>query len=541
MNRFRAFAIPFTTWAITLTVALVASVCVWGQATSVAQAQTPEQGWSEPVMLSEEPWLGWFPDIAVDNLGKVHVFWEAPDFSRWRLEAGNSIVYPFGLIHRVWDGHEWSEQNDVIGVMFSEGFIFRLATATDASGHIYLTYRYNGVNFSGAPAEIARSAAAWSPPHNMSDRIYMSDIAVDSKDVIHVVYEENVIEPLDESQLSSGTPLGSAVLVHAEIYYRRSENGGKTWTAPVNLSKTLEGTHRVQIKVDGQDTIYVTWDVGWSRWGGSGKVEPRYGVLMASSDGGRSWSKLASFEAPEDTNAQLATASDGRGGVLAIWRARTTGDVYYAWSTDYGGTWSTVSTMPGIYARRWNDNPFDAYDIAVDSAGTMHMILVGRQSAEMNAQRRWEEPALYHLAWDGVSWSRPTLIHRCDEGWRPEYPKIAVSRGNQLHVTWFEYYYVEAFSPVTSRIWYSNYHTAAPESPLPPTPTPTPVPTPSPVAEPIPTATPMPHLELTPLPPGLAESIFTDTDEVLLLVKSLLPVALVVTAVMIGRLVLRRS
>jgi hypothetical protein len=525
---------------------LLGSLLLTLWAVPAISAQTVES-WSEPVMLSEEPWFGWFPDVTVDNLGKVHVFWEAADFSRWRLGLENSILYPFGLIHRTWDGRDWSEQNDVIAYMGTEGIIFRLATAVDAGGYVYLTYSRDGVNFVRALAEKSMSAAAWSAPYKMSGGIYMSDVAVDSKNNIHIVYEETIMDPLDESQLasrlSSETPLRSALLVHAEICYRRSEDGGKTWTAPVNLSKTLEGTHRVQIKIDGQDVVYVTWDEGWSRWGSSDRAEPRYGVLVASPDGGRSWSRLATFAYPEGTNAQLATASDGQGGVLAIWRARTTEDIYYVWSTDYGRSWSPESTLPGIYARRWNDNQFDAYDIALDSAGTMHVVLVGRESAERNARGEWEEPALYHLAWNGVSWSRPTLIRRCDEGWRPEYPKIAISRGNQLHVTWFEYNYTERFYIATSRVWYSSHQSAAPEVSLPPTSTPTPIPTltPSPVAEPTAITMPMPFLESTPLPQELAKSIFTDTDEVLLLAKSLIPVALFIGAVIVGRVVLRRS
>jgi hypothetical protein len=503
-------------------------------------AQTVES-WSEPAMLSEEPWFGWFPDFAVDNLGNVHLFWEAADFSRWRLGLENTILYPFGLMHRVWDGREWSEQNDVIAYLGTEGIIFRLATAADADGYVYMTYSRDGVNFTRALSENSMSATAWSAPYNMSDGIYMSDIAVDSKHNIHIVYEETVMEPLDESQLSSETPLRSATLVHAEIYYRRSEDGGRTWTIPVNLSNTLDGTARVRLDLDSQETLYVSWEVGWSRWGSS-KVEPRHGVLVASSDGGRSWNELATFAEPEATNAQFATASDGQGGVLAIWRARTTDDIYYAWSTDHGGTWSAVSTIPGIYARRW-DNPFDVYDIGVDSAGTMHVVLVGRKSVERNTRGEWEEPALYHLAWDGVSWSKPVLIRRCDEGWRPEYPRIAISRGNQLHVTWFEYDYTDRFYIATSRIWYSSYQSTAPELALlpTPTPTPTPIPTPSPVAESTATATPIPRLELTPFPQGLAESVFTDTDEVLLVTKSLLPVGLLIGAVFVGRVMLRRS
>ncbi|MDY7076540.1 MAG: sialidase family protein, partial [Chloroflexota bacterium] len=323
---------PFAAWATTLVMVLALLVCSLGRAASLAQAQALEQEWSEPVLLSEEPWFGWFPDMAVDNLGRVHVFWEAPDFSRWRLGAENTILYPFGLVHRVWDGHEWSEQNDVIAYMGTEGIIFRLATAADANGYIYLTYSRDGVNFSKALSENAGLAPAWSAPHNMSDAIYMSDIAVDSKGVIHVVYEETVTDPLDESLLSSETPLRSAVLVHAEIYYRRSEDGGKTWTAPLNLSKTLEGTARVRLEIDGQDTLYASWEVGWSRWGGSG-AEPHSGVIVASFDGGQSWNKLTEFTEPENTNAQITTAGDGQGGVLVVWRAWTTDDIYYAWST----------------------------------------------------------------------------------------------------------------------------------------------------------------------------------------------------------------
>jgi hypothetical protein len=99
------------------------------------------------------------------------------------------------------------------------------------------------------------------------------------------------------------------------------------------------------------------------------------------------------------------------------------------WSEDFGTTWSPPKTLPGIVSRT-SSTPFDMYDMATDSAGHIHLLVVGRLGSSNKPS-----PGLYHFEWDGQAWSEPTALY---EGtWYPEYPNLVVHEGHQLHATWF--------------------------------------------------------------------------------------------------------
>ena len=450
-------------------------------------------GWSEPVLLSTKTYHPWFPDIAVDADGRIHVVYDTGDVP---ISQGEALP---GVMYTVFQDDVWSEPNDLI--LGKAGNIFRPAIAVDRLGYLHMVH--SGVWYRRAPVTAARSAASWSK-HVLDDGVtYMSDVAVDSRGAIHVVYEKWVFG--DEPILAgTGREIGLA-----DIFYRRSNDGGRTWTPPLNLSNTTKvGSYRVQIKVDAHDVIHVTWDEGWDRrslWG-----EPQEGMYTSSADGGQTWSDPVVFSQPENTNAQIAAASDNQGGVLVVWRSTTIDRVFYSWSTDNGITWSEPREIPGLYARSYNDTPFDAYDMDTDSAGRIHLVAVGR--SRLPESRGDRVPlGVYHLMWDGESWSEiePIAIYTEDSGF-PEYPKLAISEGNQLHVVWFVR--DQQFGGEHYRIFYSHAESATPRQTPAPTPTLTPTATPTTTPVPPPTTTPLPTLD--PATTGLPDGLYTENDEI---------------------------
>ena len=163
------------------------------------------------------------------------------------------------------------------------------------------------------------------------------------------------------------------------------------------------------------------------------------------------------------------------------------------------------------------------YDMAADSAGHIHLVAVGGEILDAPL-------AVYHLEWDGISWSKAETIYA--GGGFPEYPKIAISRGNQLHVAWFVR---EAlWEDRTREIWYSSSQSAAPSQTPVPSPTPTSTPTPAPLPSPTPTITPYPTLG--PSSTDLPEGLYTDSDEALRLIIALSPVMLVILLIVVVRL-----
>jgi hypothetical protein len=158
---------------------------------------------------------------------------------------------------------------------------------------------------------------------------------------------------------------------------------------------------------------------------------------------------------PDSTVAQLTVGSNGQGGVMLVWRAASRDELFYQWSTDNGHSWGAPSTIPRVFARPWS-NPFGMYDMATDSAGHIHLLVIGRESQEKDALQ-----GVYHLVWDGDYWSVSERIFASSELY-PEYPKIVVYEGNQLHAAWFTREGSVWDQDVNREVWYSRGQSPAP-------------------------------------------------------------------------------
>jgi hypothetical protein len=469
-----------------------------------------EGDWTVPTVVSVPPCFSWFPDLAVDPFGHVHLLW----CQSCQLERDN---LPEQVNYTRWDGEGWLTPNDIVP---PSADIARSAIASDLTGNVHLLVggsAYDGfaLYHQKAPADQAWSAAAWSLPHRINQGIsYMGDIGIDSRGVIHVIYDDSVRHAGEEE------------LVLADVLYRRSADGGRTWSSPARLYlEPYIGSARPYMEIDRNDVIHVTWDEGWDRLSGK-RSDTYYGVYTSSSDGGETWTAPTIVGYPEAMVVQLTVGSDGEGGIMLVWRATSRDELFYQWSTDGGQSWGEPSVIPRLFARPWA-NPFDMYDMATDSAGNIHLLVVGRRSPEGSALL-----GVYHLVWDGEGWSIPERIFAAG-GLYPEYPKLVVHEGNQLHAAWFTREGNEWDQEVMREVWYSSSQAPAPHQPVTPLPTPTMAP-PTPTPSPVPTPTPYPtvSLENTGLPDGLN----TEHDDVSRLAVALLPVVLVVLVVMAGKM-----
>lgn len=440
--------------------------------------------WTQPVIIStstvSETVVSWFPDLTVDDFNSVHTVWCLTNISH----TTHDTQPPEQLIYSRQTRAGWSQPNDIVPPSLD---IIRNSITTDLNGHVLLLYsgsvhgRPLTLYFTQANVNDAWSAQAWSPyvqiNHGAS---YMGDIAVDSHGVIHVIYDDSVRYPWQENQE-----------VYADIYYRKSFDGGKTWTIPVNLANSPDtGSARPYLEIGSDDTLHVTWDEGWDRFTGA-EANSLYSAYTYSKDGGESWSIIKIISYPTSTTGQLTVGSNGKGGVMLVWRSTLDQNVYFQWSNDGGVTWSVKPTIHGIYTRQWTI-PFDMYDMASDSNGNIHLILVGQRN-ETDSY-----PGVYHLVWDGKRWSDPQLIFYQDNLY-PEYTKIVIYGGNQIHAVWFTR--EKSVWEQTGRvIWYSRSQVDAPTVTIIPRPTPT---------VPLPTFTHTPRPSVTPRPTISSEGIST--------------------------------
>jgi len=360
----------------------------------------------------------WFPDLAVDSQGNAHVVWSETGDLGYSNRGGEGTYYS------VWNGKNWMQHVDLLPPQVD---IIRTAITIDDKDQMNLIYDSTppfSLYYKSAPADLAYSVNAWSHSKLVNERsnTYYSDI-IAYGDYLHLVY--------DDGQFWDQQCYGCA-----NIYYQYSPDRGKSWSTAVALYNTTTGSSRSQIDVDQNGALYVAWDEGWDRLTGLGN--PEYGIFMYSGNNGVSWSDPLKVDYPNSTNMQLTVGADGKGGVMLVWRTVDINypGLYFTWSQDYGKTWSSPQTIPNFYAREFS-NFFDVYDMATDSDGHIHLLAVGYLSAGYSSMAGGtiSPPGLYHLEWDGEGWKKPTTLYK--GAWHPEYPRLVIHNGNELHAVWF--------------------------------------------------------------------------------------------------------
>jgi hypothetical protein len=520
-----AFTFPCLILVLVLNITMVSGV----------RAQNPD--WSEPVVISPEPddhiGYSWFPEIVADLQGNVHIFWVS-----WRkIEQSQYGGYDTVLYCQIRD-NDCEDVVELVAYDWSGGInATRPAAAVDRLNNIHLLSRgiapWGGdplIYYSKANANKAQLPGEWSPRRIMSATTsYYSDIATDSKGDIHIVWNQR-IQPAKGQEDTFCADC-------SDIFYRNSRDGGKTWSAPLDISNSVMADDKPQIVIDKNDKIYVFWEEGKEPFLGKGWPT---GSAMAYSSDGVTWSQPTSFIFPNDAPQRITAGIDYRGNLVVVWGLAEGYGVYFQISSDGGMSWSIPQIIPGVSARVGGDTELDDYHMASDSAGHLHLVLVG--TAPDNSSRH----SVFHLEWDGKAWSEPTPIFTT-MGDLPEWPRIAVGNGNQLHVTWF----VRDEANIWAggglyRIWYAHGQSQAPAK-LPviwPTLTPvyepevvatlTSTPIPSPTLSFTPTPTLAPDLIQVSIPKGTTDSIYTEMDDLILLIKSLAPAALVIMVVVIG-------
>lgn len=312
--------------------------------------------------------------------------------------------------------------------------------------------------------------------------------------------------------------------ISRDVFYRHSADGGQTWSVPKNLSRSRSpvGTS-LHLHIDTQDVIHVVWD------------EAASAAYVSSTDGGENWSQRHTFYSNAGNPRQIVAGVDGEGKILVVWRTASELTrqnvqlfIYYQLSSDGGFSWSEPAPIPNLLTRALNDTPFDAYDLAADSAGHLHLIVVGMPGvAETNL-------SVLHTEWDGKRWSPPYKVFSTP-GF-PERPVITINRGNQLHTAWFVRGAGQQEAEERDyQVWYARGQSAAPVVPPPPSP--------SPLATPAPAHTPTLLPSPTPYPtwaPGLSaprtDDLYTESDEVFRTAVAVFPVILLSLLIAIARL-----
>lgn len=440
-----------------LVVLLLISGLAWPGAYVLGQSA----GWSAPTALG----YGWFPDVATDASGQVHVAWAAG------LNNYDVVLYTHSV-----DGRKWSQPNDV-EARPSLGAVTRPTLLVDDQSILHMTFKDYTAFYTHGPAG-SISASTLLPPAMVSkgQGAYFTQMAYGPKGVLHLIYTENVP--------STSCP----VCFH--VYYRQSVDTGLNWSPAVDLTATMQsGSAKPQIVVDPKGNIHVVWESG--RGGDLGQLLSKTATVMyaASYDGGKSWTAPREFTPPDNSTGNIATLDiqggrdvtiglDGKGRLVAAWLYLPEDVIYYQVSGDDGQSWSQTQVIEGVWGRSGIQySALDDYAMATDSAGNLHLVLVGRTNNDKNLLDAQKALQLIHLVWNSTSasWSAPEVIANYPvfgrlngvlAGDYPEWPRLSIANGNQLHAVWFVRDAQNLFGDTSAyRIWYAQETLSAPAIP----------------------------------------------------------------------------
>jgi hypothetical protein len=194
-----------------------------------------------------------------------------------------------------------------------------------------------------------------------------------------------------------------------------SDDGGASWTAPVNLSEPGEWASDVRVAVDGSGVGHAVW----SRSDGS-NTRVQY---SRSVDGGVNWSDPVNLSTAGENSRNPEFTLDGSGSLIAVWRGDN-GDydiIQSSRSTNSGASWSTPVDL--------SLTGQDADSPRVSADGSGNAVAVWRRS-----DGDYDIIQSSRSSNGGLSWSTPENLS--ESGQDAEHPRIAVDGSSNAVAVW---------------------------------------------------------------------------------------------------------
>jgi BNR repeat-containing family member len=271
--------------------------------------------------------------------------------------------------------------------------------AVDSSGGLHVVWHSSGPYIIYYKAS-ADGGANWTLTRRLTWNPGNSGwpaIAVDSSDNLHVVWNDDMPG-------------------NAEIYYKKSTDGGVAWTLQKRLTWTSDYSESAAIAVDSSDNLHVVW---WDYTPGNCEI-----FYKRSSDVGVTWTPSRRLTWTSGDSRSPAIAVDSQDNLHVVWNDDTPGnnEIYYRKSTDGGSTWWVTSRR-----LTWTSGYSAGPAIAVDSFGNLYVL--------------WHDDTLgkytvyYIKSEDGGGTWTPAKRLSLTSG-NSACPAIVVDSSGNLHVVW---------------------------------------------------------------------------------------------------------
>jgi len=347
------------------------------------------QTWTAAKRLTWNPGYSYSPTIAMDSNNHLHVVWHD-------TTSGNTEIYYKRSTNggATWTSSKrftWNSGSSVVPVV-----------TVDSNDHLHVVWQdYTPGNYELYHKRSTDGGTTWSKCQRLTWNIvasYDPVVTVDSNDHIHVLWEEEC------------TP------GNYEIYYKRSTNGGASWTATKRLTWNAGYSTDPAIAVDSSNHLHVVWT--------DDSKDYNYEIFYKrSTDGGTTWSKYRRITWTISSLLIPTIAVDSNNHLHVVWHDNISGntEIYYKRSTNAGATWSS--------SKRFTWNIGASYDPVVTVDSNDHLHVVWHDDTPGNKKICYKRSTDGGSSWSkyvGLTWNRGHSL------WKD----LAVDSNNHIHVVW---------------------------------------------------------------------------------------------------------
>ena len=208
-------------------------------------------------------------------------------------------------------------------------------------------------------------------------------ISKDAKGTLHVVFE------------SKGQGANNQ-----EVFYTQSSDGGHVWTSPVNVSNSPVATSHPDVAIESGGAIDVVWSDTKA-----GEKSPDI-FFACSNDKGKTWSTPVDISNTPGLSSDPALAVGPDDVIHVVWTDTSKGeknkDIYYVSSSDHGKTWAKDPLLP---AEDISNTPGASTEpaIAVDTSSVPHAVWLDASVGETH-------PDIFYVRKENGTWTKPTNV-----------------------------------------------------------------------------------------------------------------------------------
>jgi len=352
---------------------------------------------------------------------------------------------------------------------WNSGLSTNPSIAADTGSGIHLAWQ----DYSPGNAEIfykksPDKGTSWSAATRMTWNAALSSgpwIAVDSSFRIHIVWSAYVPggsevfykrslngglswSPLHRLTWSSGNSFSPIVGVDGangvhvvwyddsagnfEIYYKKSTDGGANWSIPKRLTWNPVSSIWPRISLDSGTGVHIVWEDG-----NQGDWNAHEILYKRSMDSGTTWQAVNRLTWNSGGSYNPCIDTDSSGGVHIAWHDSTPGftEIYYKKSTDSGVTWMAPKRLT------YNSGPSNNSSIAVESSSKIH--IVWDDFIQSNYEVCFKSSSDGGGTWSGIT----RLTWNTGNSY---YSSTTLDSTNGIHVVWHDE------TPGNSEIYYKN-------------------------------------------------------------------------------------